>query len=112
MQISDWIVVIFGSSGVIGFVGLFLKNNETNRTATFEEMKELDDRLKSEIKRLDDRLDEEISRRITAEKLAQELEEENKRLVEENNWHQERIRELEGRVDKLERELEKERINK
>lgn len=109
MQMSDWIAIVFGSSGLIGFIGMALKNKESNRAATLEEMKELDDRLKEEIKRLDDRLDEEISSRKAAEKLAKELEEENKKLAEENNWYQNRVKELEDRVGKLEKELEKER---
>lgn len=109
MGMSDWITVIFGSTGLISFVGVVLKNKESNRAATLEEMKELDDRLKDEIKRLDDRLDDEISNRKAAEELAKELEEENRKLVEENNWYQNRVKELENRVGKLEKELEKER---
>lgn len=109
MQTSDWITVIFGSSGVIGFIGMFLKNKETNRVATLKEMQELDDRLKDEIGRLDGRLDEEIDGRKKAERVAEELKKENSKLIEENDWYQKRVEELETRVDKLEKELEKER---
>lgn len=109
MSGSDWWLLIFGSGGLITLVGYLLKNKEGNRSATLAEFSALDERLKAEIRRLDKRVDEAEDEANKWKEKAGKFEEENKVLIEENNWYQTRVEELEDRVGKLEEELEKER---
>lgn len=111
MQASDWVTLLLGSGGFITLIGYILKNKEGNRTATLEEFRELDKRLKSEITRLDKRVDEAEAETNKWKEKAETFEEKNKELIVENNWYQERVEQLEDRVETLEKELEERKNN-
>ena len=100
---------IFGSGGLITLLGYILKNKETGRSASLVEIESLNERLNNEIQRMDERLNRAEQRAKEAGDYADQLEDEKDELIKENNWYQQRVENLEARVDELEKELEKER---
>jgi predicted nuclease with TOPRIM domain len=107
MEMNNWLLLVFGSGGLVTIIGYLLKNKQTNRSSALEEIRELDDRLKAEIKRLDKRVDEAEAEAKMWKDKAETLEDENEKLIEENNWYQNRVEELEDRVGDLEEKVKK-----